>query len=97
MAGTLTVAEPATGPVHVAFPPAAVSLHAEQPTGSPRNTWPVTVAAVEQHAHTMRLRLDGPPTLLADVTPAAVAELHLTPGRTLWAALKATEIQTYPS
>ncbi|QNE19342.1 ABC transporter ATP-binding protein [Kribbella qitaiheensis] len=99
--GSLTIAAPTSGNVHVAFPPSAVSLYAEQPAGSPRNTWPAVVAGLEQHAHTVRVRLDaspsGPPTLLADITPAAVAELRLTPGQHLHATLKATEIQTYPS
>ncbi|WP_444831218.1 ABC transporter ATP-binding protein [Actinokineospora sp.] len=93
--GTLTIAEPATGPVHVAFSPAAVSLHPDRPTGSPRNTWPVTVAAVEQHAHTVRVHLDGAPSVHADVTAAVVGELRLVPGTRLWAALKATETRTY--
>jgi molybdate transport system ATP-binding protein len=95
-AGRLTIAEPTTGPVHVAFPPTAVSLHPEPPAGSPRNSWPVTVTHVEQHAHTVRVRLDGTPPVLADVTPATVAELHLTPGTPLWATVKATETTTYP-
>ncbi|MGW1340474.1 ABC transporter ATP-binding protein [Kribbella sp. NPDC002412] len=99
--GTITLAEPASGPVHVAFPPTAVSLYVEPPSGSPRNTWPATVTGIEQHAHTVRVRLTatptGPDTLLADITPAAVADLHLTPGQPLHATLKATEIHTYPS
>jgi molybdate transport system ATP-binding protein len=99
--GTITLAEPATGPVHVAFPPTAVSLYVDAPSGSPRNTWPATVTGIEQHAHTVRVRLTatptGPGTLLADITAAAVADLHLTPGQPLHATLKATEIHTYPS
>jgi molybdate transport system ATP-binding protein len=95
--GRLTIAEPATGPVHVAFPPTAVSLHPEPPTGSPRNSWPVTVTHIEQHAHTVRVRLDGAPPVLADVTPATVAELRLTPGTPLYATVKATETTTYPT
>ncbi|MEU0093022.1 ABC transporter ATP-binding protein [Kribbella sp. NPDC006257] len=99
--GSVTIAEPTSGNVHVAFPPTAISLYAEQPAGSPRNTWPAVIAGLEQHAHTVRVRLDasptGPATLLADITPAAVAELRLTPGQHLHATLKATEIQTYPS
>ncbi|MEV6285213.1 ABC transporter ATP-binding protein [Kribbella sp. NPDC051770] len=101
--GTVTIATPATGKVHVAFPPSAISLYPDHPTGSPRNTWPVVVTSVEQHAHTVRVRLTpaegspAPTNLLTDVTPAAVAELSLTPGRPLWATLKATETQTYPS
>jgi molybdate transport system ATP-binding protein len=99
--GSITLAEPATGPVHVAFPPTAISLYVDPPSGSPRNTWPATVTGIEQHAHTVRVRLDatpaGPSTLLADITPAAVADLHLSPGQRLHATLKATEIHTYPS
>ncbi|UGT65964.1 ABC transporter ATP-binding protein [Nocardia gipuzkoensis] len=95
--GAFTVAEPGAGPVHVAFAPTAVGLHPQPPSGSPRNTWPVTVAAIEQHAHTIRVRLDGAPPVLADITPATVAELRLRPGTRLWAAVKATEIRTYPA
>jgi molybdate transport system ATP-binding protein len=58
------------------------------------------VTGIEQHAHTVRVRLDasptGPSTLLADITPAAVADLHLTPGQPLHTTLKATEVHTYP-
>ncbi|MBF6336301.1 ABC transporter ATP-binding protein [Nocardia abscessus] len=95
--GSFTVAGPDEGPVHVAFAPTAVGLHPQPPSGSPRNTWPVTVAAIEQHAHTVRVRLDGAPSVLADITPATVAELRLLPGMRLWAAVKATEIRTYPA
>ncbi|XVV07413.1 ABC transporter ATP-binding protein [Actinosynnema sp. CA-248983] len=95
--GTLTVAEPATGPVHAVFPPEAVGLFPEKPAGSPRNTWPVTVSGVERHAHTTRVHLDGAPPVFADVTTATMADLRLEPGDRLWAVLKATEIHTYPS
>jgi molybdate transport system ATP-binding protein len=95
--GSFTVAEPASGPVYVAFPPTAVSLHPEPPSGSPRNCWPVVIAGLEQHAHTVRVRLDGTPPVLADITPAVVAELRLEPGTPLWATVKATETVTYPA
>ncbi|GAA2786852.1 ABC transporter ATP-binding protein [Crossiella cryophila] len=95
--GSLTIAEPATGQVHVAFPPSAVGLHRDKPGGSPRNVWPVTVDGIEAHGHTTRVRLLGDPPVLADVTTATIAELRLTPGDTLWAALKATETRTYPA
>jgi molybdate transport system ATP-binding protein len=58
------------------------------------------VTGIEQHAHTVRVRLDaspaGPADLLADITPAAVADLHLAPGQHLHPTLKATEVHTYP-
>jgi len=95
--GRITVVEPADGPVHVAFSPTAVSLHPDRPTGSPRNTWPVTVADVEQHAHTTRVRLDGAPPVLADISTATLADLRLRPGDEVWASVKATETHTYPA
>ncbi|MGY4101474.1 ABC transporter ATP-binding protein [Nocardia sp. R16R-3T] len=95
--GQLTIIDPITGPVFLAFPPTAVSVHLEQPTGSARNTWPVTLTGLEQHANVTRVRLHGSPPVLADITPAAVADLRLQSGMQLWAAVKATEIHVYPA
>lgn len=95
--GAFTIAEPADGPVHLAFAPSAVALYPEPPAGSPRNTWPVVVTGVEQHAHLTRIRLSGTPAVLAEVTPATVADLRLQSGMRLWASVKATEIRTYPA
>jgi molybdate transport system ATP-binding protein len=92
----LTTAHPAEGEVFFTFRPTAVSLHRTRPDGSPRNTWQATVSGVERHADTVRVRLDGSPDLLADVTTAAVAELELVPGREVWVSVKATETHTYP-
>jgi molybdate transport system ATP-binding protein len=95
--GEITVPHAAGGEVFVAFPPAAVALYRARPDGSPRNCWRVTVASVERHGDLVRLRLDGDPPLLADVTPGAVAELGLAPGVRVWAAVKASEIRAYPA
>ncbi len=96
--GTLHVAEAFSGDVYVAFPPSAVALHRFRPdAASPRNTWPGRVASLEQHADTVRVRLDASPPVLADVTAAAVADLDLAPGAEVWAALKATETHAYPA
>ncbi|WP_420313590.1 TOBE domain-containing protein [Actinopolymorpha alba] len=95
--GEVTVAQPSTGEVFVAFQPSAVALHPERPAGSPRNCWPVTVSTVERHGDLMRVRLAGVPPVLADVTAGAVADLGLTPGTQLWAAVKAAETRVYPA
>jgi molybdate transport system ATP-binding protein len=81
----------------VAFPPAAVALHLDRPRGSPRNVWSATVAGVEKHAGGVRVELDGPVPCVADVTPAAMVELGLVPGQSIWAAVKATEVVAYPA
>ncbi|GGQ55798.1 sulfate/molybdate ABC transporter ATP-binding protein [Couchioplanes azureus] len=94
---TLTTATPQTGEVFVAFPPAAVALYAERPEGSPRNTWPATVASVARHGDALRVELGGPVAVAADVTPAAAVQLGLAPGRQVWASLKATEASSYPA
>lgn len=95
--GTLHTTDPVTGPVFVAFPPSAVALHRHRPDGSPRNAWPGRVTGVEPHGTTVRVHLDGAPPVLADVTAAAVADLRLERGQELWAAVKATEVHSYPA
>jgi molybdate transport system ATP-binding protein len=84
------------GEVAVAVRPQAVALHLAEPHGSPRNAWPATVAEVEPDRDRVRVRLDGPLPVTAEVTPAAVAELGLVPGARVWATIKATELDVYP-
>ena len=93
----LTVADPVDGDVFVAFSPTAVALHTHQPDGSPRNTWPATVIGIQRHGDNLRVQLSGPITVAADITPAAAAHLHLAPGESVWAAIKATETRAYPA
>ncbi|MCD0450642.1 ABC transporter ATP-binding protein [Actinocorallia sp. API 0066] len=93
----LSVAEPLHGPVFVAFAPSAVALYRERPDGSPRNLWKATVEGVERHGTSVRVHLTGPFAAAADITPAAVADLALRPGSTVWAAVKATETHAYPA
>lgn len=93
----LSVAENADGPVFVSFPPSAVALYRTRPDGSPRNLWRSVVEGVEQQGDRVRVQLDGPVTAMADVTPAAVAELDLEPGTEVWTSVKATETRVYPA
>jgi molybdate transport system ATP-binding protein len=94
---TLTAADTVEGDAFVAFAPAAVAVHRDRPDGSPRNTWPATIAAIQRHGDNLRVQLDGPIRAAADVTPAAAAHLDLTPGRAVWAAVKAAETRAYPA
>ncbi|GAA2215958.1 ABC transporter ATP-binding protein [Nonomuraea monospora] len=93
----LHTTEPLDGAAFVAFPPAAVALYRTRPDGSPRNLWQARVEGVERHGDNVRVHLDGPVTAFADITPAAVADLDLTPGRQVWVSVKATETHAYPA
>src|SRR5207248_8272431 len=93
----LTVADPLYGDAFVAFPPSAVALHPHRPDGSPRNTWPATITGLQRHGDNLRVQLDGPITVAADITPAAAAHLHLAPGQAVWVAVKAAETRAYPA
>ncbi|GAA3272608.1 ABC transporter ATP-binding protein [Dactylosporangium vinaceum] len=93
----LTAADALDGDAFVAFAPSAVALHATRPDGSPRNTWPATIAGLQRHGDNLRIQLAGVLPAAADVTPAAAAHLELTPGREVWAAVKAAETRAYPA
>ncbi|MFC5924185.1 ABC transporter ATP-binding protein [Micromonospora vulcania] len=92
----LATAEQHHGDVFVAFPPSAVALYPKRPDGSPRNTWPATISGIQRHGDNLRVQLDGPVGVAADITPLAAAHLHLVPGQAVWATVKATETRVYP-
>jgi molybdate transport system ATP-binding protein len=94
---TLSAAESLSGEVFLAFPPSAVALFRTRPDGSPRNLWHATIGGIEPHGDQVRILLDGPVSASADITPAALAELGLLDGDTVWAAVKATETHAYPA
>ncbi|MEY2459468.1 MAG: molybdate transport system ATP-binding protein [Acidimicrobiaceae bacterium] len=85
------------GPVFAAVHPRAVSVHRAQPEGSARNAWPGRVTAVEPVGDRFRLQIDANPPVVAEVTGAAVNDIGLTDGASIWVAVKATEIDVYPA
>jgi molybdate transport system ATP-binding protein len=93
----LVTATPAAGPVLVTVAPHSIALYRARPDGSPRNTWAVPVDDLEAVGDRVRVALGGPLPLVAEVTPAAVADLALTAGQQVWATLKATDIDVYPA
>ncbi|MFE9836246.1 ABC transporter ATP-binding protein [Streptomyces sp. NPDC005551] len=87
-----------SGPVFVAFPPVAVTLHRDRPTGSSaRNLWQCRVTGLETHGDQIRADLTGELPLAADLTAVAAAELGLHPGAPVWATVKATQTHAYPA
>ena len=100
--GTLVATPPGSTPrvntmVLVAVRPSAISVHTERPGhGSPRNVWAGTITGLEMLADRVRAQVDGRPSALVDLTPAAVADLGLRPGLSVWLSAKATEVDVYP-
>ena len=93
----ITTTEVLSGPVFVAFPPSAVTLHRDRPTGSSaRNLWRCEVAGLETHGDQIRAGLTGELPLAADLTTVAAAELGLHPGAEVWATVKAAQTHAYP-
>jgi molybdate transport system ATP-binding protein len=85
-----------TGPVLIALRPSAVALHTSAPLdASPRNVWSGTVTGLELLTDRVRVRVESTPTVLVDVTAAAVAELRLVEGDVVWMSAKATDIDVY--
>ncbi len=100
--GVLNVADDCDGPVMASFSPHSLVLSSPTAhgrrgatTSSPRNQWPMTVIDVQHVLGRVRAELAGPPTVIAEVTPSAAAELDLRIGRELVVSLKATEVEVY--
>ncbi|MGX5208376.1 ABC transporter ATP-binding protein [Streptomyces violaceus] len=94
----ITTTEELSGPAFVAFPPGAVTLYRERPSGSSaRNLWRCEVAGLETHGDQIRADLIGELPLTADLTTVAAAELDLHPGASVWATVKATQTHAYPA
>ena len=71
----VVTADPVAGDVYVAIQPHSVSLHRAQPEGSPRNVWRGRVRGADLLGDRVRIHVDGPVPLVAEVTAAAVGEL----------------------
>lgn len=81
------------------FSPASVAVYRLRPQGSPRNSVPVQIAGLDFAGGVVRVRgaeqADGLPGLSADVTPAAVADLHLAVGDLVFFTVKTQSVTLY--
>ncbi len=93
----LVAATSAHGAVFAAVHPRAVALYRSRPEGTPRNVWPGTVDGLDAQGDRIRIHIDGPLPIVAEVTPAAVAALDLGVGGEIYASVKATEVVLYPA
>jgi molybdate transport system ATP-binding protein len=86
-----------SGPVLAVVHPHSVSLSRDRPTGSARNAWPGTVDSIQLLGERVRVRVAGVVPLIAEITPAALHDLELHEGGTVWASVKATDITLSPA
>lgn len=95
--GRLTTGDTSvSGPTLAVVRPSAVVVHTSRPgPSSARNVWPGQLTSLEAIGDRVRVTVAGTPTLLADVTTQAVADLRLAAGDQVWVSLKATDIDTY--
>jgi len=93
----LVVADPVpeSGDVFAVIRPRAVALHRVLPEGSPRNVWEGTVGDLDVIGNHVRAHVSGELPIIAEVTPGAVAALHLDDGGPVFVAVKAVEIEVY--
>ena len=95
--GTLTAADAGNGDVFAVVHPRTVALFRSRPDGTPRNVWEGRAVDLDLQADRVRVHLAGSPSIVAEVTPAAVRELGLDRGDQVWIAVKATEVNVYPA
>jgi molybdate transport system ATP-binding protein len=93
----IMAATESSGDVVVVVAPRAVALHRRQPEGTPRNVWPGTIEYVDDEGDRVRVQVNGPVPLIAEVTAAAAAELQLHDRAPVWLSVKATEIDVFPA
>jgi molybdate transport system ATP-binding protein len=93
----VAVAGATSGDVFAVVHPRAVSIHLTRPEGSPRNVWSGRATGLELLGDRVRVRVEGNVPLVAEVTPAAVAELGIHAGGEVWTSFKATDVAVYPA
>ena len=95
---TVVVSDADTGPSFALIHPRSIALTRDRPGGSSaRNVWPGRVVDIDRLGDRVRVGLDGPLALTAEITASALTELDLRPGDDVHAAVKATEIEVYPA
>jgi len=93
--GSLTAVGVTDGDVFAVVHPRTVALYRARPDGTPRNVWQGRATDLDLQGDRVRVRLQGSPSIVAEVTPAAVRELGLDRGDLVWIGVKATEVIVY--
>ncbi len=95
---SVVIADAPDGASFAVVRPHSVSLFAEVPAGlSARNVWPGVVTDLDRLGDRVRVGIEGPLPLTAEITVGALESLRLRPGDDVHATVKATDIEVYPA
>jgi molybdate transport system ATP-binding protein len=92
----IVIADARSGRSFAVIRPQAIIVSRQSPTGSSvRNRWPGVVGDIDRLGDRVRVGIDGPLPLVAEITVSALDQLALRPGDEIHASVKATDIETY--
>ena len=94
---TLAVLADFDGPAFAIVRPQSITVSRHAPETSARNTFRGTVDDIDRIGDRVRIGIAGPLHLTAEITVDALDSLALRPGDEVSAAMKATDIDTYPA
>jgi molybdate transport system ATP-binding protein len=93
----LAVVADFTGPAFAIIRPQSITLSRTPVDTSARNTLSGVVDDIDRLGDRVRVGIDAPIHLTAEITARALDNLQLRPGDPIHAAVKATDIDTYPA
>ena len=93
----LAVVAEFTGPAFAVIRPQSITLSRHLPDTSARNIFTGTIDDIDRLGDRVRVGVDAPIHLTAEITASALDTLQLRPGDQIHATVKATDIDTYPA
>ncbi|MBI5088621.1 MAG: ABC transporter ATP-binding protein [Actinobacteria bacterium] len=92
----VVIADAPAGRSFAVIRPQSISVAKVAPVGtSARNVWAGVVGDIDRLGDRVRVRIEGPLPLTAEITASALAAMDLRPGDDVWATAKATDIEAY--
>ena len=94
----VVIADSLPGRSFAVIRPQAITLSGMTPAdSSARNVWSGTVGNLDRLGDRIRVGIDGPLSLTAEITAAALSSMGLRAGDVVHATVKATDIEAYPA
>jgi molybdate transport system ATP-binding protein len=84
------------GEVLAVLRPEAITLHLNKPEGSARNVWEGTVSGLAPMHDRIRVSVQASPSVIATITHAALTDLNLAVGTSIWVSAKTLNIEAFP-